>query len=227
SLSLLVLVLGFGEGDLIHGSTESYAVDDSRIITDGSDFFRASLVKHSDINRIASSLSEVKFNLIIHNASALGEIGSVELITESSWNDTFMLNLFAPFFLTKKLLNNVNDGRVLFISSSAGVDPIPNLIAYSITKSAIMSLKESLNIGSSEYNICYGCLDPGMINTSMQSKLRNASSDVFPQSKKFQQIYKIGLLKSPDDIAISIIDAVSNMSDKEFTSGMIEVKYGS
>ncbi|VXB22468.1 hypothetical protein HALO153_120031 [Vreelandella titanicae] len=43
SLSLLVLVLGFGEGDLIHGSTESYAVDDSRIITDGSDFFRASL----------------------------------------------------------------------------------------------------------------------------------------------------------------------------------------
>ncbi|WP_238326085.1 hypothetical protein, partial [Halomonas sp. A3H3] len=32
-----------GEGDLIHGSTESYAVDDSRIITDGSDFFRASL----------------------------------------------------------------------------------------------------------------------------------------------------------------------------------------
>ncbi|CAD5250957.1 hypothetical protein HALO113_120036 [Halomonas sp. 113] len=42
-ISLLVLVLGFGEGDLIHGSTESYAVDDSRIITDGSDFFRASL----------------------------------------------------------------------------------------------------------------------------------------------------------------------------------------
>ncbi|CDG53852.1 hypothetical protein HALA3H3_620035 [Halomonas sp. A3H3] len=28
---------------MIHGSTESYAVDDSRIITDGSDFFRASL----------------------------------------------------------------------------------------------------------------------------------------------------------------------------------------
>lgn len=185
------------------------------------------LVKHSDINRIASSLSEVKFNLIIHNASALGEIGDVESITESSWNDTFMLNLFAPFFLTKKLLNNVNYGRVLFISSSAGVDPIPNLIAYSITKSAIISLKESLNVGSSEYNICYGCLDPGMINTSMQSKLRNATSDVFPQSKKFQQIYNIGLLKSPDEVAISIIDAVSNMSDKEFTSGMIKVKYGS
>ena len=42
-LSLLVLELGFGEGDLIHGSTESYAVDDSRIIADSSDFFRASI----------------------------------------------------------------------------------------------------------------------------------------------------------------------------------------
>jgi hypothetical protein len=30
---------------LIHGRTESYAVDDSRIIADGSDFFRASLIQ--------------------------------------------------------------------------------------------------------------------------------------------------------------------------------------
>tara|TARA_R110001583_G_scaffold68607_2_gene195041 strand:+ start:1955 stop:2236 length:282 start_codon:yes stop_codon:yes gene_type:complete len=43
-LSLLVLLLGFGEGDLIHGSTEPYAVVDSRIIADGSEFFRASLL---------------------------------------------------------------------------------------------------------------------------------------------------------------------------------------
>lgn len=33
-LALLALVLGFGEGDLIHGSTESYAVDDGRIIAE-------------------------------------------------------------------------------------------------------------------------------------------------------------------------------------------------
>ena len=44
SLSLFVLVLGFGEGDLIHGSTEPYAVDDVRIIAEGRDFFRASIV---------------------------------------------------------------------------------------------------------------------------------------------------------------------------------------
>ena len=33
-LALLRLVLGFGEGDLIHGGNESYAVDDGRIIAD-------------------------------------------------------------------------------------------------------------------------------------------------------------------------------------------------
>ncbi|SDJ34270.1 ABC transporter, partial [Vreelandella titanicae] len=43
------------EGDLIHGSTESYAVDDSRIITDGSDFFRASLAHkaHADCRQLS------------------------------------------------------------------------------------------------------------------------------------------------------------------------------
>jgi len=34
SFALLVLVLGFGEGDLIHGGNESCAVDDGRIIAD-------------------------------------------------------------------------------------------------------------------------------------------------------------------------------------------------
>ncbi|MBE0465108.1 hypothetical protein, partial [Halomonas colorata] len=47
SLSLFVLVLGFGEGDLIHGSTEPYAVDDVRIIAEGRDFFRASLAEQA------------------------------------------------------------------------------------------------------------------------------------------------------------------------------------
>ncbi|WP_206478132.1 hypothetical protein, partial [Halomonas sp. KRD171] len=67
-LSLLVLVLGFGEGDLIHGSTESYAVDDSRIITDGSDFFRASLIVFSiisthtvDVNTTLQRYSPLQF----------------------------------------------------------------------------------------------------------------------------------------------------------------------
>src|SRR5690606_28431287 len=42
-LALLGLVLGFGESDLIHKSTESYAVDDGRIIADFGDLFRVSL----------------------------------------------------------------------------------------------------------------------------------------------------------------------------------------
>ena len=40
------LVLGFGEGDLIHGGNESYAVDDGGIIADFGDLFRVSLENH-------------------------------------------------------------------------------------------------------------------------------------------------------------------------------------
>ena len=41
-LALLALALGFGEGDLIHGGNESYAVDDGRFIADFGDLFRVS-----------------------------------------------------------------------------------------------------------------------------------------------------------------------------------------
>ena len=43
-LALLGLVLGFGEGDLIHGSNESYRFGDGRIIADFGELFRPSLV---------------------------------------------------------------------------------------------------------------------------------------------------------------------------------------
>ena len=57
-LSLLVLLFGFREGDLIHGSTESYAVDDSRIIADGRDFFRPSL---GFLRRLQQTLGNLYF----------------------------------------------------------------------------------------------------------------------------------------------------------------------
>jgi len=44
-LALLGLVLGFGEGDLIHGSNESYRFGDGCIITDFGGLFRPSLTK--------------------------------------------------------------------------------------------------------------------------------------------------------------------------------------
>jgi hypothetical protein len=44
-LALLGLVLGFGEGDLIHGGNESYAVNDDCIIADFGGLFRVFLNK--------------------------------------------------------------------------------------------------------------------------------------------------------------------------------------
>ncbi|MFZ2288692.1 MAG: hypothetical protein WAV92_03340, partial [Halopseudomonas yangmingensis] len=43
SFALLGLVLCFGEGDLIHGSNESYRFCDGRIIADFGELFRPSL----------------------------------------------------------------------------------------------------------------------------------------------------------------------------------------
>ncbi|MDK2751994.1 hypothetical protein ACXGSL_04870 [Vreelandella aquamarina] len=55
-LSLLVLVIGFGECVLIHGSTESYAVGDNRIIADGSDFLRTFLKNQPPLNDLAKAI---------------------------------------------------------------------------------------------------------------------------------------------------------------------------
>lgn len=45
-LSLLILVFGFGESDLIHGGNVPCAIDDSRIIADVRELFRVSLINN-------------------------------------------------------------------------------------------------------------------------------------------------------------------------------------
>ena len=55
SLALFGLVLGFGEGDLVHGRNESYRLDDGRIIADFGGLFRTSLTQclnHFQFDRV-------------------------------------------------------------------------------------------------------------------------------------------------------------------------------
>jgi len=69
SFALLVLVFGFGEGDLTHGSGESCPVDDGCIIADSGDLFRGSLDKDGYLyvrDRIRDLIISGGFNIFPH-----------------------------------------------------------------------------------------------------------------------------------------------------------------
>ena len=62
-------------------------------------------------------------------------------IPDDEFEETFRVNVFALFYLTKALLPQMKAGGAIINSASIqSYDPSPNLLAYASSKAAIASL---------------------------------------------------------------------------------------
>jgi NAD(P)-dependent dehydrogenase (short-subunit alcohol dehydrogenase family) len=94
--------------------------------------------------------------------AAVQQIGDVELLinnvgkfdvtpfaesTDEAWLDHFNVNVMSGVRLTRALMPKMlerNAGRVIFMSSEAAIKPMPDLIPYSMTKTAQVSIARGL-----------------------------------------------------------------------------------
>lgn len=86
-------------------------------------------------------------DVLINNA-AIGDSGSVAEVNVNRYRSTFETNVFSPIELTQLVLQQMiqrGTGRIIFISSLAGLSPIPFLSPYCSTKFALEAIGPSLN----------------------------------------------------------------------------------
>lgn len=76
-------------------------------------------------------------DVFISNAG-IGIYKPIEEVSVDEWRDSFLVNMHAPFIITKALLNQGkidNKEQVfLYVGSVCGVDPISNRVSYCATK---------------------------------------------------------------------------------------------
>jgi NAD(P)-dependent dehydrogenase (short-subunit alcohol dehydrogenase family) len=83
---------------------------------------------------------------LVHNAG-IGSAGMVEETPMSVWERTFATTIFGPVALTKALLplmRKAGRGRIVLLSSAAGVRGMPATAAYSAVKGALERWGESM-----------------------------------------------------------------------------------
>jgi NAD(P)-dependent dehydrogenase (short-subunit alcohol dehydrogenase family) len=111
-----------------------------------------------------------KISALIHNAAILinkpfSEISGNEL------EAVFRVNVFAPFYLTQRLLPFLEVGaHVVMISSMGGITgsvKFPGLSAYSSSKAALAVLAECLAVELKDRKIFFNSLHPGAVQTEM------------------------------------------------------------
>ena len=106
---------------------------------------------------------------VVHNAG-ISAAGMVEETPVSLWERMFATNLFGPVALTKALLpamRAAGRGRIVLVSSQAGVRGMPATAAYSAVKGALERWGESMAIEVAPFGVGVTVLVSGTYDTDI------------------------------------------------------------
>jgi benzil reductase ((S)-benzoin forming) len=179
----------------------------------------------SDIQAVSDLKIEVEGSfenyILINNAASLGPVLPFEELTEEDIISTTNLNFISPLLLTKKLLalpcNENQEKFVLNIGTGASQNAMDGWSLYCSTKAALKMFSRVLyeEIQLNRTNCKVLDLAPGVIDTEMQSKIRQAKTEEFSAVKRFQEMYQHQELQSANTTAALIIRNFSELFNKK------------
>jgi NAD(P)-dependent dehydrogenase (short-subunit alcohol dehydrogenase family) len=120
-----------------------------------------------DVEQTEVLLDEVEkigsIDILVNNA-AIFESKDFFRITNSDWVRYLEVNLLSAvrisqYFLSKMLERN--QGRIITVASEAGFKPIPEMIHYSVTKTALISLSRGMAELTKGTNVTVNAVIPG------------------------------------------------------------------
>ncbi|MFN7065389.1 MAG: SDR family NAD(P)-dependent oxidoreductase [Aquificaceae bacterium] len=172
-------------------------------------------IKACDVGNRASAREFVSFcvervgkiDLIVNNASILGERLSVEDYPEDLWEEVIRININGVFYITKYALPYMVKGSVIVnMSSGAGKKPAPYWGAYAVSKFGVEGFSLLLAEELRHRDIKVYALNPGATRTQMRAK-------AYPQEDPRS-------LKPPERVAEFLV----NLLESDAVSGSYDYK---
>lgn len=158
--------------------------------------------------------------LLVNNAGIF-DLADHGETTPERWQRTLDVNLNGPYHVTwgvKDEMIRRGYGRIVNVSSIAGLRPRPQCVAYAVSKAGLISLTRSLAEALARHGIRVNAVAPGLIDTEMvagvDDEARRALLDATP----------LGRLGTPAEIAETIHFLLSDQSS--FTTGQTLVVCG-
>jgi NAD(P)-dependent dehydrogenase (short-subunit alcohol dehydrogenase family) len=107
-------------------------------------------------------------DILVNNSAFQRSYDQITNIPDDEFEETFRVNVFALFYLTKALLPQMKAGGAIINSASIqSYDPSPNLLAYASSKAAIASLTRSLASYAIKSGVRVNAVAPGPVWTPL------------------------------------------------------------
>lgn len=137
-------------------------------------------------------------DILVNNAGIAG-LGSFNDMEVSQWTQIIQTNVMGMYYVTKEVLPYLlekNEGDIINVSSTAGLNGNANVSAYSASKFAVIGMSESLMKEVRKNNIRVNTLTPSTIESDMTIELgfaNKGSQDSVLQPEDFAELILAGL----------------------------------
>jgi NAD(P)-dependent dehydrogenase (short-subunit alcohol dehydrogenase family) len=110
--------------------------------------------------------SKMEIQTLVNNAGIF-ERHSFEEGSDELWMEQFNTNLFGAVRITREFFSyfKKHGGYIVNISSTLGLAPTAETIAYSASKAAMVNWTQGLALAGGSYNIRCNCICPGLVET--------------------------------------------------------------
>jgi L-rhamnose 1-dehydrogenase len=173
---------------------------------------------------VARALDAVgPLHILVNNAAVVRWASFLDY-AESDWNETFTINLRAPFLMTQEVARAMVRlgirGRIINISSVGGIVAHEDLCAYDASKAALDMLTRSAAVALGPQGITVNSVCPGAIKVE-----RNREEFAGSETEGWwQKVIPLGHAGLPQDIAHAVIFLASE--EAQFVNGHVLVVDG-
>ncbi len=169
----------------------------------GSDaiFVKADVSKERDVKNLVDKAVKKfgKLNILVNNAGIVS-FGTADTLEEKDWDKVINVNLKGVFFGTKyaakQMLKQGKGGRIINISSIAGLVGFPGISAYCASKGGVTEFTREAALDYASKGITVNAIDPGVIETDMTKGMLGDKAT----RENFMQNTPIGRVGKPEDI---------------------------
>jgi len=184
------------------------------------DYYEFDLTETSNIkglmNDIVSKIDKNKVNKItlINNAGTVEPIKPMGRSDDSDIQTNITLNLISPSILINNFIKYTKDlpvkKDIFNISSGAATRAVYGWAPYCSSKAGINLLTQTIALEMEETEYSVYSFSPGVVDTSMQKRIRSSSEEDFVELNRFIGLKEEGKLLKPSLVAEKIIELLEN-----------------
>jgi 3-oxoacyl-[acyl-carrier protein] reductase len=174
---------------------------------------RADVANKADVLRMLALAKEQfgRVDIIVNNAG-FTRPGMLGKLSEEDWDAVVDAHLKGPFLCIQAAVpyfKEQNYGKVINVSSVAGLVGTVGQVNYSAAKGGILSFTKSVARELARYNVCANVISLGIVETDMTDKIRS--------DEKLRDIYMNRILlkkfAAAEDITPAFVFLASPASD--------------